>query len=154
VSLILVLVTALPVASQQKTPSTSPASLSPTEAFEILNALNEKEKLLPASFMFATGRKLSAENCFGIVTPQGLRLAGESTGEVGLSGSITSPQGQKRVMVFIGILYSEFPFILQAKTFPSGPYMLMAFRDAIELSGDDKSGTHYDYNRDRQCPIL
>lgn len=153
-SLLLALGAALPVAPEQVTPSASPAALSPTEAFEILDGLNKKGQLVPASYLMpATGIKtLTAENCFGIRTPQGLRLAGESSGTVGLRGFTSTADGQKRESVFIGVFHSEFAFLLQAETFPAGPYMVMAFRDALELSGDDQSGTHYDVYRRRTVP--
>jgi hypothetical protein len=130
------------------------AALSSAEAYDLLAGLNAKEQLVPVSFMLSLGKynALDSANCFGIRTPQGLRLAGVSSGTVGLRGFTFTADGQKRESVFIGVFHSEFPFLLQTETFPAGPYMVMAFRDALELSGDDQSGTHYDVYRRRTVP--
>lgn len=121
----------------------------------MLNALNEKEQLVPASYMMPLNKfkKLDPESCSGVRLPQGLRLAAGSSGhDYGLRGFTRAPDGKERNSVFIGSFYSEFPFLLHSRTFPAGPYMVMAFADALELSGDDPSGTHYDMNRRQQVP--
>ncbi len=110
---------------------------------------------MPASFMLPLGKltALTSERCFGIRLPNGLRLVGQSSGkDYGVRGSNTTSDGQRREKVLIGSFYSEFPFLFEAKRFAAGPYLVLVFRNALELHGDDHSGTHYDANRRSQVP--
>jgi hypothetical protein len=132
-----------------------PQLLAAPDAFEMLKALNEKEALAPASFMMPIEKYngLKAENCFGIKLASGRRLAGESSGEsYGIRGEKISASGQRRAQILIGFFHAEFPFSLQAKPFPAGSYIVMAFRESLDIHGDDPSETRYDMNRRAQVP--
>jgi len=138
-------------------PAAPPQALSQAESFEMLNTLNEAEKLVPESYMMPLTKHngLKAEDCFGVRLRNGKRLAGESSGKsYGLSGSTYSPDGkEKNSFVMIGLLYAEFPFSINNHPLPPGPYMVQAHKDALELVGNAETGTRYDMNRGKDVPL-
>ncbi|MDD5542355.1 MAG: hypothetical protein PHX83_04205 [Acidobacteriia bacterium] len=132
-----------------------PETLSQEDSFRLITSLNEAEKLFPESYIFpfTKMKHVSAETCFGVRLANGARLVGESSGKTyGFHGSFTKADGTKGSFTLIGILHSEFPFSIQDKQFPAGPYILHAYEDALELTGNDESEKHFDYNRRKNVP--
>jgi hypothetical protein len=87
--LFVVVLTAWPAEGQQGKAPLPVEALSSAATFEMLSALNEKEELVPASFMLPLSRfkELDLGSCTGARLPNGLRLAAESTGKsYGLHG--------------------------------------------------------------------
>ncbi len=137
------------------TPSAQVVALSQAESFEFIKNLNDKEKIFPESYMLPlTGYKdLKPEGCFGVRLSGGIRLVGESSGkDSGVHGSLIGADNKKESYVLIGVFYAEFPFSIQGKPFSAGPYIVQAYRDAMELVGDDVREKHYDMNRQKQVP--
>ena len=117
----------------------------------MLNSFNEAEKLFPESYMLPLTKYngLKPENCYGVRLANGLRLVGESAGkDYGVHGHV---DGQ--VFVLIGILYAEFRFSIENRPLAPGPYMIHAYKDALELSGNAEKGTRYDMNRRKDVPL-
>jgi hypothetical protein len=137
------------------TPSAHVVVLSQAESFEFLKNLNENEKIFPESYMLplTAYKDLKPEGCFGVRLSGGLRLVGESSGKnAGVHGSLIGTDGKKESYALTGVFYAEFPFSIQGKLFPAGPYVVQAYRTAMELVGDDVREKHYDMNRRKQVP--
>jgi hypothetical protein len=139
-----------PTAKAPEQPMAPPQTLSPAESFEVLNTLNEAEKLFPESYLMplTAYKNLKEDNCFGVHLATGKRLLGESSGKsYGMRGKVGDS-----VFVVIGVLYSEFPFSIDDHPLPAGPYVVHAFKDALELWGNAEKGTHYDPYRRKNVP--
>jgi hypothetical protein len=139
-------------------PTAPPAqALSQAESFEMLNTLNEDEKLIPESYIMplTKHKDLRVENCSGVRLANGKRLAGESGGKsYGMRGFKMGADGKEETtFVMVGLLYAEFPFSINNHSFPAGPYMVHAYKDALELSGNAETGTRYDMQRRKDVPL-
>jgi hypothetical protein len=131
--------------------------LSQTDSFELVSRLNKAGKLVPESYLLPLRglKSVKAENCFGVRLANGLHLVGESSGSsYGVHGSTHDAKGKETdINVLIGFLYAEFPFMINDKAFPAGPYMLHAHKEALELVGNAETGTRYDMNRRKNVPL-
>ena len=136
-------------------PAAPPELLSQDESFGLVNRLNEATKLFPESYIWGSGqfKVLKPENCFGVRLANGQRLVGESSGQsYGLRGARISAAGKEEYVV-IGVLYAEFPFSIDNRPLPAGPYVVHAYKDALELWGNDEKETRYDRNRRMDVPL-
>ena len=98
----------------------SPRASSSQEAFEILKGLNERHKLLatrfPQQYYFYSAR-LRPENCFGFVLQNGMRLVGESSGDILCDGKVNGEN-----FVGLGYLYSEADLLIGGRPVDKGSY--------------------------------
>jgi len=110
------------------------APMNPQQAFEVLEALNERKKLIPSSFATLANHYagLRPENCVGLSLKSGARIIVESTGTdygmFSMRNNVGGPQ--------LAFLYSEAPFTLQAKPLDKGSYMVFGFAEALVLEGE------------------
>jgi hypothetical protein len=154
----------VPILAQTAPPNTAsepvaqPQPLPQAESFEFLKSLNEAGKIFHESYFFPLSDlikkvALKPENCFGVRLANGLRLVGESSGGgYGVHGTVTDKDGKKEALVLIGVLHAEFPFAIEEQPLPAGPYMVLAYQDALELVGQHESKTYYDSFRRKQIP--
>lgn len=119
--------------------------LAQQDSFDFLNRLNETDRLFPESYLIPLRYEhLKADHCFGVRLANGRRLAGESSGrnEYGWNFFERREDGttaRQWTYGVIGVLYAEFPFSVAGVAMPAGPYVVHAYRNRLELWGNDES---------------
>ena len=132
------LLTACITAKAQSEPKPSPQLVTSKVAYPVISKLNEEGRLVAPLFGEMKIIDLKADDCFGVLWPDGTRLIGQSSGhDYGLEFNYSGEPRQTN----IGLLYVEKDVVVGGEVLAAGPYFVFVSPGVATLFTEKHEGS-------------